>query len=246
MSTPASHSSPAEAAKNVTPGFEENLRQFWERNQKLLIALGIIILIAIVARGSWDFVAGQKERQVQQDYAAAATPAQLQAFANAHPGHELAGIAWLQLGDQAYAAGKGADAVTDYQKAAAVLKAGPLADRTSLGLAMAQIQAGQADAGQAGLKALVDRDSAFKGVRVEAAYQLASLAHTAGQAGAVKHYADRIMQIDPSSPWSQRVLTLRSDEPEQAPAATAAAPADSAKPAEAKPDSVIKLNLPAK
>lgn len=246
MSTPASPASPSPSReeKNVTPGSEEKLQQFWERNSKLIVGICVIILLAIVARGGWDYLATQKERGVEADYAKANSPAQLKSFAEANSGHELAGLAWLRLADQAYAAEQGTDAVTNYQKAAKELKSGPLADRAHLGLAMAQLLSGQADAGQAGLKTLLDDDHAFKGVRVEAAYQLASLAHAAGRTADVKQYADRIMQIDPNSPWSQRAIGLRADEP-AAPetATTTPAPAASdAKPAEST--STIKLNIP--
>lgn len=246
MSKPASSPSSSEAAteKNVTPGFEEKLQQFWNRNQKLVIGLCTVVLLAIVARGAWDYLAAEKERALGREFAvASATPAKLKAFAEANGGHELAGVAWLQLADQAYAANKGTEAVTDYQKAAAILKTGPLADRTKLGLAMAQLQAGQTEAGKAALKQLVDTDRIFNGVRVEAAYQLASLAHAAGQSTEVKQLADRIMQIDPASPWAQRAMMLRAEDTAAAPAATAAAPTTEAAPA-GKAEPVIKLNLP--
>lgn len=248
MSTPVSPASSSASGeeKNVTPGPEEKLQQFWERNRTLLIGICVVVLLAIVARGGWDYLAAQKEHNVEAAYAKADTPAKLKSFAEANSGHELAGVAWLQLGDQAYAAEKGSEAVADYQKAAAVLKHGPLADRTQLGLAMAQLLAGQSDAGKSGLKALVDNEDIFKGVRVEAAYQLASLAHQDGHADQVKQYADRMMQIDPSSPWSQRVQGLRADEPAPAAAATTspATPAAADANAGADSSSTIKLNIP--
>lgn len=242
-SSPSSSDSSSE--KNVTPGFEEKLQQFWERNQKLLLALCVVVMLAIVARGAWDYLAAAKERSLEREFStASAKPETLKAFAEANAGHELAGVAWLQLGDQAYAAEKGAEAVADYQKAAAVLKAGPLADRTQLGLAMAQLQAGQTDAAKAALKQIVDNDRVFNGVRVEAAYQLASLAHVAGKSAEVQQLSERIMQIDPASPWAQRAMMLRAEEPvATATAVTAPVAGKEAKSAD-KAEPVIKLNLP--
>jgi hypothetical protein len=49
----------------------------------------------------------------------------------------------------------------------------------------------------------------LKGVRVEAAYQLASLASEANNGAEVQKYADQLMAIDPASPWTQRALALR-------------------------------------
>ena len=238
-------SSPASGEEiNITPSFEEKLQIFWENNRRGLLVLCVVVLLAIVARGGWDSLAAQKERGLQKDYAAAVTPDKLKAFASANAGHELAGVAWLQVADAAYAAGKSTEAVTAYRDAHKVLKTGPLGDRASLGLAMAQLQAGQSADGEAGLKQLADSAAVGSGMRVEAAYQLASLAYSAGKADAVKALTDQIMQIDPASPWAQRALSLQM----KSPAATAvdtAAPAASTEEAKAA-DPVIKLNLGSK
>ena len=244
MSTPNQpESSPAAYGEiNVTPGIEEKLQHFWLRNQRGLLALGVIVLLAIVGKGAWEYMGAQKEKEIGRAYALAKTPEQLQAFAKAESGHELAGVAWVQVADAAYAEGKYADAVSAYEEVHKVLTDGPITDRASLGLAMAQIQSGQVSAGQSGLKQLVDATAVSKAVQVEAAYQLASLAHASGNAEGVKQYADRIMQIDPASPWAQRVMTLRmTDAPSAAttvstPAAATPAPAESTEP-------LIKLNL---
>lgn len=248
MTTPASPQPPSAAptdAKNVTPGLAEMLHQFWTRNRTLIVAACAVVLVVIVARGAWDYMAAENERKLGGDYAAAATtPEKLQAFAQANAGHELAGVAWLQLGDEAYAAQRATEAIAHYEQAAKVLKSGPLADRTRLGLAMSKLLAGQTDAGRTALQAMVDNDQLSRGARVEAAYHLASLAHAAGNAAAVRAQIERILSLDPSSPWAQRVMMLRMADA-TAPAAPAlTAPSTPAAPAEAESsEPVIKLNL---
>lgn len=246
MSTPdrPNHSSANAAEVNVTPGFEEKLNQFWARNRTSMIALFVIILLLIVGRGAWDYMAKQKAEAVQSDYAAAQTTDQLKTFANANQGTALAGLAWLQVADAAYSSEQGSAAVEAYEKAKSGLGAGALADRASLGLAMSQIMAKQNSIGETSLKTLVDDSSVTTGVRSEAAYHLASLAHAANNAASVKQYADQIMQIDPSSVWAQRVMALRSAE--AGTAATVeqtAVKASGATQSDEKSDSVIKLNL---
>jgi len=240
MSTPVHpESSPVSGeATNITPSFEDKLQMFWDRNRKGLVLLAIAILIAITVKGAMDYLAGQKELSVQRDYAKATTNAQLKSFAAANDGHELTGVAWLQVADAAYATGQSADAVTGYQKAGSNLMPGSIADRAKLGLAMAQIQAGQTAEGTAGLKLVANTASAMSGVRTEAAYHLARLAHNAHQAAEVKQFSDLILQIDPTSPWAQRAMGLRTVEVATAttPDTTATAPAKA-------DDSVIKLNL---
>ena len=51
MSTPNQpESSPAADGEiNVTPGIEEKLQHFWLRNQRGLLALGVIVLLAAIS-----------------------------------------------------------------------------------------------------------------------------------------------------------------------------------------------------
>ena len=248
MTTPASPqppSAPHADVKNVTPGLAEMLHQFWTRNRNLIVAACAVVFVVIVARGAWDYMAAEKERQLGADFAAAtATPEKLQAFARSHAGHELAGVAWLQLGDEAYAAQRATEAVAHYEQATKVLKSGPLADRTKLGLAMSKVQAGQTEAGRTALQALVDNNKISRGARVEAAYHLASLAHAAGSAAAVRTQVERILSLDPSSPWAQRVMMLSLADAAPTGATAIAAPTTpAATAAEESAEPVIKLNL---
>lgn len=202
---------------------EDRLRIYWQRNGKSVLALVVLIVIAIVAKGAWDYRAAQREQEIEREYAAASTPEQLKAFAGAHAGHVLTGITRLRLADADYAAGKSTEAVYGYEDAIATIKTGPLVSRARLGLAMANVQSGKAAEGEAGLKQLATDANEPKGTRVEAAYHLASLANVAGRADDVKKYSDLLMQIDPTSPWLQRALMLRASlVPAVAP--TAAAP----------------------
>ena len=189
--------------------FEDRLRIFWQKNDKSVIALVVVVLLAILANGAWDYRTAQREREIEREYAAASTPEQLKAFAGAHAGHVLTGIARLRLADEDYAAGKWTEAGYGYEDAIATLKSGPLASRARLGLAMAKVQSGKTAEGEAALKQLATDATEPKGTRVEAAYQLASLANVAGKPDDVRKYSDLVMQIDPASPWLQRALMLR-------------------------------------
>jgi hypothetical protein len=225
----------------VVSSFEDTLQRLWAQYGKAIIIGCVAVLLAILAKGGLDYLAAQKEVEVRQAYAAATTPEKLKAFAGAHAGHVLAGVAHLRMADEAYAAGQGSEAVTHYEASLKALAAGPLEGRNQLGLAMAQVLAGRTAEGEAALKQLADRTSAPAGLRAQAAYQLASLAQTAGRADDVNKFADLVVQIDATSPWAQRALTLRSQSPAPAGAAVAAAPAVPA----TEGESTIKLNLPA-
>lgn len=189
--------------------FEDKVHLFWKKNQKAVYGLCALVLVIILAREGWKYMAEQKELKIEKAYASATTPEQLKTFAAAHAEHSLGGIAQLRMADDAYQAGKAADAVAGYEKAAAVLKTGPLAARAQLGRALAQVQAGKAADGTAGLKKMADDAGQLKAVRSEAAYHLTSLAVEAGNATEAQKYVDLLMKMDPSSTWTQRALQRR-------------------------------------
>lgn len=229
MTTPATPSAPQTPGDNrkyvavdenyVALTFEDHLRIFWKKNGKSIMALVVVVLLGILGKGLWDYSQAQKELEIGRAYAAATTAAQLKAFASSHSGHALAGIARLQVADEDYAAGRSTEAIYGYEDAASALKTGPLASRARLGLAMAKIQGGKSAEGEAALKQLLSDNTEAKATRVEAGYQLASLAQVAGRADDVKKYSDQIMAIDPTSSWLQRALLLRASLPAATPAA---------------------------
>ncbi|HWA08211.1 MAG TPA: tetratricopeptide repeat protein [Opitutaceae bacterium] len=230
MSTPAtpSDSHPADD-RNLVPADEsqggltldEKLHRFWKDNRQLVIGACVVVLVAILAYGGWEMRQGSQERQIEGDYAAANTPEKLRAFAAANSSHTLAGIALLRLADDAYAADKFADAQVNYDQAAAALKTGPLAARAQLGAAMARIGAGKTAEGESALRQISGDTAQLKGVRAEASYHLAKLAADAGRSADVAKLSDQLMQMDPSSPWTQRAFALRAAlPPPAAPAPT--------------------------
>lgn len=221
---------PVDAA-GVAPGFDEMLRAFWEKNGKVVIIGCVVVLLAIVGRGGMALIAAQREAGVASAYGAASTSDQLKTFAAANAGHALAGAAHLRLADEAYAAGRYAEAQADYTKAAAVLTDPPFAGRIQLGLAMAKLHSGDAAGAEATLKSLADDVSRLKAVRAEAAYHLAILASDAGRADDAAKLAEQVMSIDSDSIWTQRALMLRARTP--APAVTGVSPATPGTPAPA-------------
>jgi hypothetical protein len=235
MSTPVTPSNPSPAGpagddRNLVPvdattavSFEEKLEIFWQKYRGAVFGVCALVIVAILGKGGWEYLQRQKEAEVKKAYAAAATAEQLKAFSAATPDHPLAAVAQVRIADEAYTAGKGAEAVAAYDKALTIAKDGPLAVRAKLGRAVAKVSAGKASEASAELAQLANDANTFKGVRAEAAYHLTSLAVEAKNAADAQKYSDLLMQIDPTSPWTQRGLALRASLP--APAATAAAPA---------------------
>ena len=235
MTTPATPSAPNKTGDDrnlvavdenyVALTFEDRLHIYWRKNGRSVVAFIVVVLLAILAKGAWEYLDAQKELEIQRAYAAASTTDQLKAFAAAHAGHLLTGVAQLRLADEAYAAGRSADTISGYEAALATIKSGPLASRARLGLAMARIQSGKTPDGEAALRQLAADAAEAKGTRVEAAYQLASLASVAGKPDDVRKYSDQVMQLDPTSPWTQRVMMLRASLPATEVAPVGATPA---------------------
>src|SRR5471032_1135940 len=205
---------------------DEVLIGFWEKNREILVIACLLILAAIIGRAGWQYFNAQKELGVERDYAAAGNPEQLRAFAEAHPGHALAGVAELRLADSAYQAGQNADALAAYDRAGTLLDpTGILAARARLGAAVIKVQTGQAADGVSALRQLAEDPKQFSNIRAEADYHLASIAAEAGRADETRQLATQLMQIDPSSPWTQRAFALQAKLPAPAaplPAAPAA------------------------
>ncbi|ACB73966.1 tetratricopeptide repeat protein [Opitutus terrae] len=223
MPNPVNPSAPTPAGDNraaaradqspVGPSFEERLRVFWQQNSKLVTGALVVVLLAILGKGGWEYLQAEKDREVRRAYAAATTPAQLKTFTAAHPEHPLAGAAYLRMADDAYADRKFTDAVGLYEQAIQALDAPVLESRARLGIAIAKLQGGRAAEGETALKAFANEAKEVKAFRVEALYHLAVSALTNGKPEDVKSYSEQLMQLDPTSPWTQRAMMLRANAP---------------------------------
>lgn len=233
---------PVAVEGTYVPTFGDKLNEFWEKNSKAVIALCVLILLGVLAKGLWEYMSRQKELDIEKAYAAATTSDQLKTFSAAHAQHSLGGIAQLRLADEAYAAGKFAEAITGYDAAFSVLKGSPLAARIQMGRSLAKIQSGKVAEGSTELKQLLDDANQLRAIRAEAGYHLASLAGEARDSAQVQKISEQLLQIDPSSLWTQRALTLRMTQLVES--APTAAPVPAAKPADAAPG--VQLNLPGK
>jgi len=245
MSNPPSEKAPASTPEPATPAkpsalelpTAEHLQSFWEKNRNVIYTGCVAVILAILVRGGYEQVVARREAGIEADYAAATTPEKLRGFARDHARHPLAGAAYLQLADAAYAASRFDEAQGYYEDAAAVLAGTPFAARATLGQGICLITAGKTAEGTAILRRLADDSTLLGAVRSEAAYHLASLALGSGNLDDVTRFTDLIMQADASSIWAQRALMLRA----RMPVSAAAAPAPAEKKGEAAPGVTIKL-----
>lgn len=205
------HADPS-AAPAAEPGFEVIVHAFWIKNRGFILMLCVIVLLGIVGREGWQYFSSMREQSLQQDYAQISeNPDKLVSFADANPGHPLAGVAYLQVADRKFEAADYAKATTYYTKAAGSLKNEALAGRAKLGSAMCSINSGDIAGGEAALKAVGADQTISNAVRAEATYHLASLAVEAGKSEEVAKLVAEITKIDLSGPWAQRATMLLSN-----------------------------------
>lgn len=217
---------PAEATPVVEPGFEVVAHEFWDRNRNLILLMIAAALLVIAGREGWEYFAASREADLQADYVKAGDSSdRLATFADAHPGHALAGVACLRVADDKYSAGDFKSAATYYAKAAGSLQNEALLGRAKLGSAFSQLGGSDQAGGEAALKALSADPTVFKSARAEATYHLASLAAGAGRIDEVRKLAEQLSLIEANGPWAQRATILVAGLPVEAgkPAASAAA-----------------------
>jgi predicted negative regulator of RcsB-dependent stress response len=191
------------------PAFETAVQGFWAKTRQGILIVVAVLLLAIIGREAWQYMAASREKGVQAAYAKAGNQAaQLEAFVAANSSHALAGVAYLRMADEKFTAGDYKTAATHYQKATGSLKNPALLGRARLGAAISQLNSGDQPGGETALKGISADAALDKGVRVEAAYHLAALSAEAGKADDVKKYADEASKIDGASSWAQRATML--------------------------------------
>ena len=216
--TPHSHSSASSGDDRnlvsidenyLAPTFEDRLRLFWAKNNRLVLASCAVVLVGILVKGGYGIIAEQREKTIAADYAAATNDAQLKAFVASHETHVLGGLAELRLADQAYAASSYSEGRTLYAHAAGILKDTTFGQRAQLGGAICAIKAGAVSDGEAALKQIAADLTAAKMVRAEAAYHLASQAVASANSVEALRYIEQATSIDPDGQWAERATMLR-------------------------------------
>jgi hypothetical protein len=202
---------PSDPQPAQTVLLDEKLRIAWERYGAVIYVICGLGAAAILAKGGLNYLAAQKELGVQKDYAAITTPDGDKQFIAEHRGHPLAALVEMKIADEAYMTGKFPEAVTDYEKAVIDLPAGPFKSRARLGQAMAQEQSGKTSDAEGNLRLILNDENELKSVRCEAGYDLAEIAVSSGRGAEVEKLAERLMQIDPTSPFAERAFALRSE-----------------------------------
>lgn len=220
MAEPTPSTSPAGDDRNLVRiddsylnlSLEDKLTMFWEKNGRAISFVVAAVAVSLVAKWGFDQYAAARSRAISAEYAAATDSAALAAFRAAHPSTQLAGAAALRLADEAYSTSRYTEAAKLYAEAAPLLGGQPLADRARLGLAISQLQAGDA-AAKSTLETLAN-DTALSGtLRAESAFHLAVLARDASATAEARRWSELALSVQPQGLWAQRAMQLASELP---------------------------------
>lgn len=215
---------------------EERVQLFWLENKSTILTTCVLVLLILVAKECWLYYRAQREQAIGAAYASAESNSdKLKAFAIANPSHQLAGLAWLGIGDEAFKANKFAEATAAYEKAEPLVADGAFAGRAQIGRAFSFSLGGDKAKAEAAFKAIMADEKQSGATRTEARYHLALLAVEAGRVEEARKMITEVQQNDATGAWAQRAMVLLANLPPETVAG--AAPTTD-------PVSEIKLNLP--
>jgi predicted negative regulator of RcsB-dependent stress response len=203
--------------------FEFHMREFWEKNRNFIYLVIAAVLLAVIGREAWQYFAAESERATRAEFARAEDKAdKLAAFATAHGGHALAGVALMRIADQKYDTGDFKGAAEHYAKAAGALPAGLPQARAKLGEIMARLGGGDKAGAETALKAYSADTALPATIRAEAAYHLAAVQAELGKKDEALKSIEQITKIELGSAWARNGNALRLSLEGPAPAATPA------------------------
>jgi hypothetical protein len=195
-------------------GFEDALFLFWRRNRdKIQLTLLALLLIAVGALGFKAFQRKQLEK-TQAAYLAAVESGETAAFAQKYSSSPLAGLVLLQSADKAFEQEDFTQAIANYTEASAALKGTVIEGRAQLGVAIANIYAGNNDQGKSLLSSIAQNPKLLNSDRAEAAYHLAIIELNAGEIEAAGKQLTAIETLDDSGFWGQKANLLRKASPQ--------------------------------
>ena len=186
---------------------------FWNKNRKQILPVIVLIVAIFASFEIWDLYQKKNDEYIQQKFQNATTLEQRTTFAESHPKHPLAGLAFLSAADQSYENHSFNESAKYYQKSLSPLKKTPLASRALLGLALSKIQLGEQEAGHKLLEKVINDKDALNVFKAEASFQLANMALEADDYAAAKHYLKSVESFPFSGIWSQKAEILMQGQP---------------------------------
>lgn len=182
---------------------EDQVILLWQKNRNLILGSVAALFIAFLGYNGYLYMQRQAEQKLQAGYLAATSDEARLAWAERESGSALAGFAFKELADKAYAAGDFAKAEGLYRKAAESAES-VVKNAAEMGLAAALIELSKTDEAKKLLAKVADDSN--NPARPEAQFRLAQIAHKEGNDEVARNYLESI-GVD-GGIWQQRAMSL--------------------------------------
>jgi len=151
---------------------EDRVWLYWTRNKNFIITTIAAAFAIVIGVQGWKMYVAQKNAALASAYEAATTTQELNEFAKANSGTELAGVAILQNADSLYQQKNFAEAQKYYVDAQKNLSKSILLGRAKLGQAVSIYAAGDTAKGEAALKSIFEDATIAQSYKAQAGYLL--------------------------------------------------------------------------
>lgn len=189
------------------PSDEERLALFWNASKGYVIVAAVVFIVAVIGNQAISATRASAQESQSAAYLDALHSESLSSFAEEEANSPLGGFAFLKIGDEAYASGDFAAAITAYEEAASTLADTPLNGRAELGLAFAQARNGNTS-GATTIFAQLKTEDYPEVLRGEAAYALAVLALESEDDAAFETETAYLLGLETGQQWIARLQAI--------------------------------------
>ena len=188
---------------------DDQLVVFWNRykNQVVLLLLVALATIVGVQVAKWWSAKSMGDRSAA--YSIATTEAEKEAFADKNSRRNIGGAAYLELADMAYSDGEFSKAAGLYEKAFQALDLILLKQRSHLGLALANLQAGNTEDAVESLQAAANNGDYLDAAKAEALYHLSVIEWEKANFASMLDYHDQIDRLGNPGLWQSKAQALQ-------------------------------------
>lgn len=198
-----------ESTPEIPAYVSEDIYRFWKNNGSRILIYSGIFLLAIIGTQSWKYLSVSSENNLKEEFAQLSSSEEMEAFANTHKSHSLAGYAYLQLAKEGFEAEDFEKAFDCYRLAEASLGGTDLEGIVILGQATSLEELDRVDEAVVLLESALGNIEFAKGIRAEAMFKRIVIAMSNGQDDVVKSFTAKLEAIDDTGIWTQRLRGIK-------------------------------------
>jgi len=184
---------------------DDPIYEFWEQHGKSILSGAVLVVLATALIFGMRAYRQVQEQGVRAAYTEAIAEEDLAGFATQHVGHQLAGVAAMQVANLAYAEADWATAEEFYRISVDSLARSQLSGKARLGLGITLSKAGDTDQSERVLLALAEDNREMISGRAEALYHLSVLYFSQNRMSDFQNTSEKLADLDPRSYWQEKL-----------------------------------------